>query len=322
MEVEESLLSASRPADNLDSLAVAPAQGWVVGTTKETHQLLVLDAGDGSEVRRVGREGAGLGEFRRPNGIAIVDDLVLVVERDNARLQVLRLPNFDPVGAVGEQELRRPYGIAVHRLEGGVYDLYLTDQFEVGGLADGGDPALTGRVKQYRLETGVEHLRSRLIRSIGDPEGSGALLKVETIAVDPELDRLLVADEHSSRINVKIYTLDGRFTGTTVGDGVLTSEPEGIALWACGARGVWVVTDQHARRTLFHLFDRVTLEHLGAFSGAVTANTDGIALAQAPLAGFPDGALFAVDDDRRMAAFDWRRVASALGLEADCPLAD
>jgi 3-phytase len=318
-EVEERFLTTSLPEDNLDSLAVAPNQGWVIGTSKGTHQLVVFDADSGHEVRRVGSEGSAPGDFRRPNGIAVADDTVFVVERDNARVQLLSLPGLEPLGLVGEGVLERPYGVAIHPVRTGVFDVYVTDQFDLQLLDRQGHPRLTERVKQFRVERLNDGIRSSLIRTIGDEDGAGALWKVETIAVDPELDRLLVADEHSQRIDVKVYTLDGRFTGATFGRGILTSEPEGIALWPCGDGGVWVVTDQHETVSLFHLFDRRTLEHLGVFAGGVTANTDGIALNPLPSGAFPGGALYAVDDDRRMAAFHWTDVAKSQAELAACP---
>jgi 3-phytase len=37
-----------------------------------------------------------------------------------------------------------------------------------------------------------------------------------------------------------------------------------------------------------------------------------------PIPDFPAGALYAVHDDASVTAFDWRHVAGALGLRADC----
>jgi 3-phytase len=317
-EVSESFLTRSQPEDNLDSLAVAPEHGWVIGTTKGTHQLVVFDADNGREVRRIGGEGDTHGSFRRPNGVAVVDDLVMVVERDNTRVQVLQLPDFEPVGVFGEEILQRPYGIAIHRMRDGFYDVYVTDQFEIDGADPSGDPRLAERVKQFRIAVDDGRLQSKLVRTIGETSGEGALWKVETIALDSDLNRLLVADEHERRMDVKVYTLDGVFSGVTFGSDIITSEPEGIALRPCGKNGVWVVTDQHDTVSLFHLFDRQTFDHLGVFAGEVTANTDGIAVNPLASVRFPGGAVYAVDDDSRMAAFDWRHVVEAVEKVPAC----
>jgi len=61
-----------------------------------------------------------------------------------------------------------------------------------------------------------------------------------------------------------------------------------------------------------------TFAHLGAFTGQTTANTDGIIVTQAALPGQPAGAMVAVHDDHGVGIFDWRDIASAIGLEATC----
>jgi hypothetical protein len=54
-------------------------------------------------------------------------------------------------------------------------------------------------------------------------------------------------------------------------------------------------------------------------AGMATANTDGIALTGHAIGLFAGGALFAVDDDRRIAAFDWRTIARRFNLDEECP---
>jgi 3-phytase len=54
---------------------------------------------------------------------------------------------------------------------------------------------------------------------------------------------------------------------------------------------------------------------VGAFSGRITANTDGVWLSQSGVPGFDRGAFFAVHDDQAVSAFDWGEIADALGLE-------
>jgi hypothetical protein len=55
--------------------------------------------------------------------------------------------------------------------------------FEVAINEGGSHPDLAKRPKHYRVEvTGAAELRARLVRTNGEPEGPGALLKVETIA--------------------------------------------------------------------------------------------------------------------------------------------
>lgn len=318
--IPETYESFRSPADNIDSLAVWAPGGWVLATAKSTDSVLVLRSTDGSEVKRMAGSGTGDGQLRRPNGIAVVDDLLLVVERDNHRVQVIRLPGLEPLGLVGENVLRFPYGIAAFASEPGRYELFVTDSYLQPDGSVPPDDQLGGRVKHFRVELAGGGLRGSLVHSFGATSGPGVLHIVESIAADPSCNRLLIADEAAGHHDIKVYTLDGAFTGSLLGRGVFQAEPEGIALLARGTGGYWITTDQQKARTVFHLLDRRTLAFVGAFSGRVVANTDGIVVASAAVEGFPEGALFAVHDDASVAAFSWPSIAAALALPSGPPV--
>ena len=54
----------------------------------------------------MGSSGNAPGQLSRPNGIATVDDkYVFVVERDNHRVQMFALPDFQPLLAFAETDL-------------------------------------------------------------------------------------------------------------------------------------------------------------------------------------------------------------------------
>jgi 3-phytase len=318
--VTETYRSSEFPTDDIDSLAVwhgPDGEHWVLATAKQTHRVLVFDATTGEFVKKVGGEGDGSGDFRRPNGIAVADDMALVVERDNARVQVLKLPTLNPLGFVGEQELRRPYGIVVFADADG-YELYVTDNYDAPeSLGERGvhlSTKLGERIRHYRLKLNErKELSSESVGVFGDTEGEGVVWKVETLSADPENNRLLIADELENRI--KIYSLDGRFTGEMMGEGYFHFEPEGIALLRCGDGGWWLGTDQEEGQSHFRVFERKSLDYVGTFVGEATANTDGIAVTQMAFPSFSLGALFAVHDDSAVSAFDVLLMSQKLDLD-------
>ncbi len=318
VRVEEAFVSAPVPADNTDSVAPAARYGWVIATAKGSHQLVVLDAETGAEVRRVGGPGDAAGELRRPNGIAVAGDLVLVVERDNARVQVFRLPELEAVGTFGDDVLERPYGLAVLPTGDEGLTVWVTDAIELSDAEERGTPRRAQLVERFDLRVSDEGLVAAHAGTLGDADGLGAVWMAESVAVDPLRDRLLLADEHARRRHLKVYGLAGGFTGRVVGEGAFEHEPEGIALWPCGDGGYWVATDQQPDRSVFVLLDRDTLEPVARFAGAVTANTDGIGLTTEPVGGMTAGALYAVHDDQAVAAFDLGEVVEALGLDPRC----
>ncbi|MDI9237322.1 phytase [Lysobacter sp. LF1] len=324
--VLERYVSAESPQDELDSLATWPTEDghtWLIATAKSTHRLVVFDADTGKRLREVGGEGSQPGQFRRPNGITVYGDMAFVVERDNHRVQVLSLPDFKPLGSFGEKELRSPYGIWLDETEPGELEVYVTDSFMYGKKFDQVPPLaeLDQRVRRFRVQfdqTG--RLRTHYAGSFGDTSEDAALRMVESIAGDPDNDRLLIADEdrrHESTL--REYSISGRYTGRSLPQDSFAAEAEGVALWTCGdASGYWIAVDQLAPLTIFHLFDRATLEPRGSFQGETTAHTDGVALHAATTAQFPNGALFAVHDDKSVTAFDLGEVARGLELSPAC----
>jgi 3-phytase len=289
--------------------------GMVLVTGKATHDLRVFDAATGATMKPVGREGSGAGEFLRPNGLKVVGDVVLVVERDNRRVQVLSLPDGTPLGSFGEDVLEYPYGIATEERTDAL-TVWVTDDYEYEEDVVPDD--LTHRLHRFRvrLVAGQEPVVEEHA-AFGAPRGPGALRVVESIEVDPEAGRLLVADE--SRKSYLAYDTNGEYQGRALAEGRIEGDPEGIVLVGCtGGGGYWVVTDQQDDVSLFRVFDRESLEYVGTFRGAVTANTDGTTFEHGPVPGFAAGVLYAVHDDKALSAFDWADVTGAMGLRDGC----
>ncbi|MGO4223078.1 phytase [Lysobacter sp. TAF61] len=324
--VLESYVSAETPQDELDSLATWTSEDgrtWLIASAKSTHRLVVFDADTGKRLREVGGEGQALGQFNRPNGVAVYGDYLFVVERDNHRVQVFNLPGLTPLGSFGDKELRSPYGLWLTETEPGELEVYVTDSFMYGKKFDQVPPLaeLDQRVRRFRVQFDQNgRLRSSYGGSFGDTSEAGGLRMVESIAGDPDNDRLLVADEdrrHESTL--REYSFSGKYSGRSLPQDSFAAEAEGVALWTCpNGGGYWIAVDQLAPLTVFHLFDRATLAPRGSFEGETTAHTDGVALHAASTPAFPNGALFAVHDDKSVTAFDLAEVVRVLGLSADC----
>lgn len=311
--VPEQYLVDDYRRDNVDSLAVWPRQNWLLATAKATDRLLIFDAADGRSLDAV--TGTAAAPLDRPNGIAVHGDLLFVVERDNHRVAVFSLPEKNLVATFGEDLLIKPYGLALLETAPGKLRVYVTDDFELVA-APGGRRAgkLDERVRVFGVTIDGARIEATPEAAFGAAEGAGVLHVVESVAVDPAADVVLLADEFEENTLIKVYDRAGRFTGKIVGEGLFFAQAEGIALFECGSGGYWVTTDQDKRRTRFLLFDRQDFAFKGAFTGAKTANTDGITVVSQPIGPFSEGAIFAVHNDRGVAAFDWKVVREALGL--------
>ncbi len=320
--VAEAFVTASTPEENVDSPASwrsPDGARWLIATAKATDRLVIYDGDTGSSLRTASGPGAGLGQMQRPNGIAVIDDVVLVVERDNHRVQMFQLPDFTPLLVFGAQDLKQPYGLWV-RAQKDSYEVIVSDNYMSPQNEDLPPPLaqLGERFKRYRLHRAPGGWQARLVESFGDTSAAGAIRIAESVFGDVANDRLLLAEEDvATGTRLREYGLDGTYRGRDVGADLFKAQAEGMALAQCAdGRGYWIATDQFKDRSVFHVFDRVTLEHRGAFTGRRTANTDGVWLDQTPSTRFPQGVFYAVDDDQAVAAFDWRDIAAALKLPA------
>ncbi|MBD5779305.1 phytase [Pelagicoccus sp. NFK12] len=320
--VKEVFFTTDQSRENIDSPAVwhaADGRNLLFATSKAGHSVNVFDAENGAMVQRLGGLGSELGQFSRPNGVWVVDDYMLVVERDNRRVQVVYLPTMVGIATFGEEQLGKPYGLYVQPLGGGEYAVYVADNYETADEEIPADRDLNHRINRYLLETAGSTADAEWETAFGATSGDGRLYVVESVFGDPVHNRLLVAEEledDSKGRQVKVYDLDGQFTGKTFGKGIFKNQVEGIALYEVSAKaGYWIVTDQGKIENWFHVFDRESLEYRGSFSGERTLNTDGIWLSQKATPRYPHGLFYACDNDRAISAFDLGEVLKRLGLK-------
>lgn len=326
--VKETFVTPLTPQDNVDSPALwagRDGQTLLLATGKKSGHLVAYDGDTGAALGTRGRKGSGAGELDRPNGIFVQGDLVFVVERDNHRVQVLRLPGFESVGMFGASDLKKPYGLWLRETTANHFDVLVTDAYMDGEDAQGNEivpplSTLNARLKRYAVAIDNNTLTATLTRTVGDTTAAGAIRVPESVWGDPAHDRLLIAEEDlPTGTAVREYGMGGQYRDRTIGLGVFKAQAEGIALWQCpNGSGYWITTDQYKDRSLFHVWDRVSLQHVGAFAGETVGNTDGIWLHQGATKRFPAGVFYAVHDDQGVGAFDWRDVARALHLRERC----
>jgi 3-phytase len=312
-------LTEGKDVDSLAFWAGPEGPPWLLATQKDLSHVLVLDATTGELLDRVGSMGDDPGQFNRPNGIAVIDDLVLVVDRDADRVQVLRLPDFEPLGTFGEDLLQFPYGVAVDH-PGEWYEVFVTDSFDSPPDAPPAPESMANRLRHFRFRPTGAGLEVEHIRSFGEPTGDGALFRVESMAIDRPLGRLLVADE--LRFNIKVYSLEGEFRGLTLGDGWHYYEPEGVVLLSCGSEEAsegYIIAADQTQPSRFLVWERRSLVRRGVFTGEPAIDiTDGIAFVPTDHESGAAGLFYATHHDIQITAYRWADIAQALGLRTDC----
>ncbi|MBI2796732.1 MAG: phytase [Gemmatimonadetes bacterium] len=312
-------VSERHAGDDLDSPAAwrAPSgQVWVITTAKVANALYVIDGVSGRSIRKAGATGRKPGQLSRPNGAAVWGDILLVVERDNQRVQAFQLPAFKFMGFIGDDALVKPYGLALVARSATTAEMYVTENADLGPYPEEHAGVLARRVKKFTLTRTPGAVKGQLVLAFGDTAGGGKLAKVESIAADSAAGRLVIADEAVGDLNV--YTLDGKYE-SDFGRKRFRGEPEGIVLYGCGATaGYWVATDQHARRNRFHLFERESRKYLATFTVAGVSMTDGVALLPGAV-GKMQGAFYVLNNDTNVAAVSFGAVLAALKLPDPCP---
>ncbi|MFA8341494.1 MAG: phytase [Rhodothermaceae bacterium] len=302
--------------DNVDSPAFWEngSLNLLIATAKETHRLLVYNAENGEHIKNIGNEGEGELQFKRPNGIAVIDDYLLVVERDNQRVQILSLPDFNFVGFVTDSLLTNPYGLNIVS-KGNGYRLYVTDNYETETEEIPADSLLDKRIHIYDLTINDNQLNYNLVKFAGATTGKGILSIVESVFLDQENDNLVISEEDETQSSIKIYDSEGNSKEKVFGLGLFKYQVEGIALYKKeNGNGFWIVTDQSHEKNRFMIFDRKTFEYKGAFIGKNTTNTDGVWLTQKSFGNFKKGAFFAIHDDGNVSAFNLSVIINDLKL--------
>jgi 3-phytase len=320
--IKEAYTTLRDESDNVDSPALwhdTDGQNWLLATAKASDVVIIYDAATGEKINQFGQTGSALGDLSRPNGIAVIDNYAVIVERDNHRIQVFSLPGFESLGVFGESVLRFPYGLTIDKFEG-KYHLYVTDNYETPEEETPPADSLGQRVHHFIFTVENNQVAAEHIKAFGETTGEGVLFKVESLLIDRTFNRLLIADEHEEHRNVKIYNVEGNFTGQIIPHNYFFYEPEGIVLWECEAdsSGYYIMVDQGKINNTFQVFDRKTLEYLGGFGGEITRNTDGIAITQKAFDDFKFGAFYPVHNDGSLTAISWEDIAKTLNLKYYC----
>ncbi len=319
MTISEDVVSNWDDINNIDSPAFYKDgdKSYIIATSKDKDYLQVYDAISLKELEKIGKSGSGKSEFSRPNGIWIIDNLMLIVERDNNRVQVFTLPDYKHVGYIGQDKLLKPYGLSVHKSDD-EYTLFVTDDFESDEDKEPNVEVLDKRVKQFTFKYKNNKLESKFIKNIGEKQGDGRLFVVESIYADPENNLLLISDESNLKKNIKVYDLEKGTFIKNIGTGLFKYQAEGIALYDCGnGTGYWFTTDQDKGDNTVHVFERKSLNYVTSFKTKVTQNTDGVWLTQESVGNSTGGLFIMVHDDGGVSTFELDKLLDNLKISCN-----
>jgi len=307
----------NRPDDRLTDLAVWPRPeggAWLLVAARSGHTVRVYDALTGQPQGKIGKKGEKLGRLQRPYGVAVADDFLFVADRQNQRIQVFGLPSHEALFEFGGDVIEKPYGLSVHR-EGDHYEVFVADNSDLPDDPEFARHVLGRRIKHFRVTLDREEPQAKLVRMFGEVENEGGILTdVQYVLADPAHDQLFISDQANK--DVKVYDLEGRFTGRALAGELIERKAIGLAVIedeSAEAGGYLLIADAHKEYSRIHVFTRDGRRHLGRFTGdPIIARTEGIAVWPTETAPFGKAALFMLHDRSRVHAYSWAEVLEVL----------
>lgn len=289
-----------------------PSKSLIVGTDKHKDGALYAFDLKGEIVNKSI-------QLNRPNNVDVaygfpykgdLIDIAVVTERYEQKVRIFKLPELEPIddGDLivfdGNTE-RAPMGIAMYKRK--------TDNsffMFVGGKSGPKE----GYIGQYLLKSDdQEKIKLTPVREFGKYSG---IREIEAIAVDDDLGYIYYSDEECG---VRKYHADpdkedaNRELALFATEG-FTRDHEGISIYKkTDKTGYILVSDQQANK--FWIFPREGTakdphEHKPIkIIKASTEASDGNAVTNKPLPGFPLGLFVAMSDDKTFQYYSWEDIA-------------
>jgi 3-phytase len=293
---------------------------WVYTADASTDELVVFDAPTGRFNRKFGKRGSAAGEFDGITDVAAVDRILYVAEAGNRRIQMLYMPEHATLGYIGSDLLTSPRAVQSRTLGGGNFTVYVVDRaadqlvlrlidvlIEAPASPPGTDPIFSLDMKT--VTTKVKHVKDVALGLAPDAPVS--------LRLDLSNELLLVASGQT----LKSFRLDGNPRDADLVVPTITGQISGLGLFACPqapTKGYWILGDRSADGQFFQVIDRVTMAPVTRFNGLQIKDSGALYYAQDPMAYFPFGAVYALNQQTSVGALNWQVLAAETGVRRIC----
>ena len=252
---------------NLDS--ITSWENLILVSSKKNHSILCFDKENGMLLDTIGSKGFDHDKFNRPNGIKVINDYLFIVERDNKRCQIVDMKSKQGISYFGFKNLKKPYGID-GIFYNGQYIIFITDKKK----------QLVFKFNIILKDNEIKRISSEEFIKLSDS-------KLESILLDEESNRILIADENKKK--VKIFTLAGILIDNI--ENIFQGDPEGIIK----TDNNYIFTDQIEDGTYFHVFNKSNLKYSHTLHNNLIKNSDGLH--------YSDNYLYTIHDDCSLVKF-------------------
>ena len=230
---------------------------WLFVLSNDSNKIFILNALSGKYIKSLGAYGDKVGEFDKPIDMVIYDDYLMVLEKDNHRVQVFSLPELIYIGFIGEIELSNPQCIESVKLKKNDKEfccLYIGDNL---------DNKPSRRKCYFRFIFEINKMGIYDIETLKiEPDNKGELGLIESIKFDSVNDNLFIVDKLAK--DIKIFNFENNYKETILKDG-FKGEPGDIDLVKDTNRGMLFVGDFSRLDNFFHIYSR-DLNHIMTLS--------------------------------------------------------
>jgi 3-phytase len=323
ISIKESFVARRDPTSKLRGITLVQnpiGPHWIYSADSSTDELVIFDAPTGRFNRKFGKRGSADGEFDGISNIFANDRVLYVSELNNQRIQLLYTPELATLGYIGSDYVKAPKAVQARTLGGGRFEVYVVDlegESQVLRLIElliEAPPSPPGTDPIFSLDMKTVKITLRHLKDV--PLGLSADANV-SLRLDIDNDRLMVASGNT----LKSFKLDGSPRDADLVVASIVGELSGISLFAChGAnhKGYWILGDRSSDAQSFQLIDRLTMEPVTRFNGLQIKDSTALFYAQEPMAYFPFGAVYALNQETSMGALNWQALAVETGVRRIC----
>jgi 3-phytase len=221
---------------------------WLFILSKDCSKIFILNALSGKYIKSLGTCGDKVGEFDGPVDMTIYDDYLIILEKDNHRVQIFSLPELVYVGFIGEIELSNPNCIESIKLKKDNKEfccLYIGDNLD-------NKPSRRKCYFRFIFEINKMGIYDTEVLKI-EPDNKGELGYIESIRYDSVHDNLLIVDKLSK--DIKVFNFENNYKKTILKD-QFKGEPGDIDLMKDNNKGMIFIGDFSRLDNFFHIYSR------------------------------------------------------------------
>lgn len=234
---------------------------WLFALSEDCHKIFILNALSGKYIKSLGNNGDKVGEFDKPIDLCVYENFLMVLEKDNNRVQIFSLPELNFISILGEVELSNPKTIECLKLK------KKDKEYCCLIVGDNLDNKPSRRKCYFKFIFEIDKLGIYVPEVLRVEPKNNELGRIESIKYDSIKDNLFIVDKLTK--NIKILDFNNNYKNTIMNN-TYKGEPGEINILNDNKRdGIIVIGDFSRLDSFFHLYT-INCEYLMSLSSETT----------------------------------------------------